>query len=79
MKVKCSNAIESTDKKVVSPFSKGKVYEADELIIDGKTIPNEFVITGAEREHKHGTGWIALTRWPRGLAILGVATFEVIE
>lgn len=79
MKIKCTNAITSTDKKVVSPFVKGKLYDAVPLVINGKTIPNEFLIEGAERPHKHVTGWIALTSWPRGLTILGIATFEEVK
>lgn len=79
MKVKCENVIASTDKKVLTPFTKGKEYDCEPLVIGGKVIPNEFVISGAEREHKHGSGWIALTRWPNGLAILGIATFKVVD
>lgn len=79
MKVKCTNVITSTDKKVVTPFVKGSVYDAEPLIINGKVIPNEWLINGAERPHKHDSGWIALTRWPRGLAILGIATFDEVK
>lgn len=79
MKVKCTNVITSSDKKVLTPFVKGSVYDAEPLIINGKVIPNEWLINGAERPHKQDSGWIALTRWPRGLAILGVATFDEVK
>lgn len=79
MKVRCTNCISSTDKKVLTPFVKGSIYEAEPLIINGKEIQNEWVINGAERPHKHDSDWIALTRWPRGLAILGIATFDEVK
>lgn len=79
MKVICTNCITSTDKKVLTPFVKGSVYDAEPLIINGKVIPNEWLINGAERPHKHGLGWISLARWPRGLVILGVATFDEVK
>lgn len=38
MKIICTNVITSTDKKVLTPFIKGSVYDAEPLIIKGKTI-----------------------------------------
>ena len=63
MKVKCTNVITSTDKKVLTPFVKGSVYDAEPLIIKGKTIPNEWLINGAERPHVRDSGWIAIEGW----------------
>ena len=63
MKILCTNCITSTDKKVLTPFVKGSVYEAEPLIINGKTIPNEWLINGAERPHKNDSGWIAIAGW----------------
>ncbi|MEG0209087.1 MULTISPECIES: hypothetical protein [Gammaproteobacteria] len=79
MKVKCNHCLESSDKKVITPFKKGGLYEAVPLVINGKQIPNEWEIKVAEREHKHGTGWVAITRWPSGLVILGIAGFEEVS
>lgn len=79
MKVKCTNVITSTDKKVLTPFAKGSVYDAEPLIIKGKVIPNEWVINGAERLHKHNTGWIATAAWPSGFTIIGIATFDEVK
>lgn len=79
MKVICTNCITSTDKKVLTPFVKGSVYDAEPLIINGKTIPNEWVINGAERPHKHNSGWIAVSAWPNLLTIVGLATFYEVK
>lgn len=79
MKIRCANVITSTDKKVLTPFIKGSVYEAVPLIINGKTIPNEWVIHGAERPHKHDSGWIAIVGWNVGVFIPGVATFNEVK
>ncbi len=79
MKVKCTNVITSTDKKVLTPFVKGSVYYAEPLIINGKVIPNEWLINGAERPHKHDTGWIAIAAWPSGFTIIGIATFDEVK
>ena len=76
MKIVCTNVITSTDKKVLTPFVKGSVYDADPLIINGKAIPNEWLINGAERPHKHDSGWIAIAGWVRKMVIPGIATFD---
>lgn len=77
MKILCTNVITSTDKKVLTPFVKGSVYYAEPLIINGKVIPNEWVINGAERPNKHDSGWIAIAGWNVGMFIPGIATFKV--
>lgn len=79
MKVRCNNVITSTDKKVLTPFVKGSVYDAEPLIINGKTIPNEWVINGAERPHKHDSGWIAIAGLKVGMFIAGIATFDEVK
>ena len=79
MKVKCTNVITSTDKKVSTPFVKGSVYDAEPLIISGKVIPNEWVINVAERPHKHDSGWIAIAGWKVGMFIPGIATFDKVK
>lgn len=79
MKVRCNNVIQSTDKKALTPFVKGSVYYAEPLVINGKVIPNEWVINGAERPHKHDTGWIAMTCWRVGMFIPGIATFDEVK
>ena len=38
MKIICTNVITSTDKKVLTPFVKGSVYDSEPLIIKGKAI-----------------------------------------
>ena len=79
MKIICNNVITSTDKKVLTPFVKGSVYDAEPLIINGKTIPNEWLIKGAERTHKHDSGWVAIAGWSVGMFIPGVATFDEVK
>ena len=85
MKIRCTNCITSTDKKVLTPFVKGSVYDAEPLIINGKTIPNEWLINGAERPHKNDSGWIAINScidingWVRKLVIPGIATFDEVK
>ena len=79
MKIICTNVITSTDKKVLTPFVKGSVYHAESLIINGKTIQNEWVINGAERPHKHDSGWIAIAGWNVGMFIPGIATFDEVK
>lgn len=79
MKVKCTNVITSTDKKVLTPFVKGSVYDAEALIINDKVIQNEWVINGAERPHKHDSGWIAIAVWNVGMFIPGIATFDEVK
>ena len=79
MKIRCTNCITSTDKKVLTPFVKGSVYDAETLIINGKVIPNEWLINGSERPHKNDSGWIAIAGWNVGMFIPGIATFKVIE
>ena len=78
MKLKCVNVIQSTDKKVTTPFSKGEVYTTSPLSMAGKVIPNEFEVHDALREKRGGGKWIALSRWPAGFVIPGVASFEVV-
>ncbi|QFP93036.1 hypothetical protein ECH1_73 [Escherichia virus ECH1] len=78
-KVICTNVINSTDKKALTPFVKGSVYDAEPLIINGKTIPNEWLIKGAERPHKHDSGWIAIAGWKVGMFIPGIATFDEVK
>ena len=48
MKILCTNCITSTDKKILTPFVKDSVYDDEPLIINGKAIPNEWLINGAE-------------------------------
>lgn len=79
MKIRCTNVITSADKKALTPFVRGSVYDAEPLIINGKAIPNEWLINGAERPHKHDSGWIAISGWVRKLVIPGVATFEEVK
>ena len=79
MKIRCTNCIASTDKKVLTPFVKGSVYEAEPLIINGKAIPNEWLINGAERPHKHDSGWISIEGWARRLVIPGIAIFYEVK
>lgn len=79
MKIRCTNAITSTDKKVLTPFVKGSVYDAEPLIINGKVIPNEWLINGAERPHKHDSGWIAIAGLVRKMVIPGIATFDEVK
>lgn len=79
MKITCTNVITSTDKKVLTPFVKGSVYDAEPIIINGKTIPNEWLIKGAERPHKHDSGWIAIAGWEVGMFIPGIATFDEVK
>ena len=79
MKIRCTNCITSTDKKVLTPLVKGSVYDAEPLIINGKIIPNEWVINGAERPHKHDSGWIAIAGWKVGMFIPGIATFDEVK
>ena len=79
MKIICTNVITSTDKKVLTPFVKGSVYDADPLIIKGKVIPNEWLINGAERPHKNDSGWIAIDGWRVGMFIPGIATFDEVK
>lgn len=79
MKIICTNVIKSTDKKVLTPFVKGSVYEAEPLIINVKVIPNEWLINGAERPHKNDSGWIAIAGWNAGMFIPGIATFDEVK
>jgi len=79
MKIRCTNVITSTDKKVLTPFVKGSAYDAESLIINGKVIPNEWLINGAERPHKHDSGWIAIAGWKVGMFIPGIATFDEVK
>lgn len=79
MKIRCTNCITSTDKKVLTPFVKDSVYDAHPLIIDGKVITNEWLIKGAERPHKHDSGWIAIAGWKVGMFIPGIATFDEVK
>ena len=79
MKIICTNVITSTDKKVLTPFAKGSSYYAEPLIINGKAIPNEWVINGAERPHKHDSGWIAIEGWKVKMFIPGIATFDEVK
>ena len=79
MKIRCTNVIASTDKKVLTPFVKGSAYYAEPLIINGKTIPNEWLINGAERPNKHDSGWIAIAGWKVGMFIPGIATFGEVK
>lgn len=79
MKIICTNVIKSTDKKVLTPFVKGSVYDAEPLIINGKVIPNEWLINGAERQHKNDSGWIAIAGWNVGMFIPGIATFDEVK
>ena len=79
MKIICTNVITSTDKKILTPFVKGSVYDAEPLIIKGKVIPNEWLINGAERPHKHNSGLIAITGWKVGMFIPGIATFDEVK
>ena len=79
MKIRCTNVITSADKKVLTPFVRGSVYDAEPLIINGKAIPNKWVINGAKRPHKNDSGWIAIAGWVRKLVIHGVATFEEVN
>lgn len=60
-------------------FVKGSVYDAEPLIIKGKVIPNEWVINGAVRPHKHDSGWIAIAGWNVGMFIPGIATFDEVK
>lgn len=79
MKIRCTNVIASTDKKVLTPFVKGSAYYADPLIINGKTIPNEWLINGAERPNKNDSGWIAIAGWKVVMFIPGIATFGEVK
>lgn len=79
MKIRCTNVITSTDKKVLTPFVKGSAYDAEPLIINSKVIPNEWVINVAERPHKHDSGWIAISGWKVGMFIPGIATFDEVK
>ena len=79
MKLTCTNVITSTDKKVLTPFVKGSIYDSEPLIINGKVIPNEWVINGAERPHKRDSGWIAIAGWNVGMFIPGIATFDEVK
>lgn len=79
MKIICTNVITSTDKKVLTPFVKGSAYYAEPLIINDKVIHNEWVINGAERPHKHDSGWIAIAGLKVGMFIPGIATFDEVK
>lgn len=79
MKIRCTSCITSTDKNVPAPFVKGSVYDAEPLIINGKTIPNEWLINGAERPHVRDSGWIAIEGWKVKMFIPSIATFDEVK
>lgn len=79
MKLKCVRVIASTDKKIMTPFKEKEIYEAAPLTVDGKQIPNEFVVKG-ERQKKTGGDFVVISGWPAGVWLIpGVAKFEVVE
>lgn len=78
MKLKCTGSIASTDKKILTPFTKGKVYEAEAMTQGDRVVPNELAVIG-ERAKRNGENWQAVTAYPKGWVILGVATFEEVE
>ena len=77
MKLKCTGSISSSDKKIMTPFSKGKVYEASKMKQGDKAVPNELEVVG-DRTKRNGENWQAVTAHPKGWVILGVATFEEV-
>lgn len=74
IKLKCSKAIQIGDGKQKQPFVKGGVYDA--LSIAG--IRDELFVIG-DRAKRDGGNWQAISAYPSGYVVLGVASFDVVE
>lgn len=72
IKVKCKKAIEPTDKKAKPFFVKDGIYEAFR-------VGGDLFVTG-EAVRKNGSKeWQAISAWPTGWVIVGVASFDEVE
>lgn len=71
MKLKCTGAIAPTDKKQAPAFVKGKVYDAVKSSCDA-------IVTGEAKRKNGSLDWQALTAYPSGWVVLGVAKFEEV-
>jgi hypothetical protein len=71
MKLKCTGVISPTDKKQKPYFTKGKIY-------DGVKSGGDVMITGDELRRNKSLEWQAVTMYPNGWNVLGVAKFEEV-
>lgn len=71
MKLKCTGSVSPTDKKQKPYFTKGKVYEAERAGADA-------IVIGDEKRRNGSSSWQAVTAYPSGWVILGVAKFEEV-
>lgn len=71
--LKCTNSIAPTDKKAPF-FVKGHTYQAEK--IPGT---HDLAVTGDRVRKSGGLDWQAVTAWPTGFVIVGVATFEEVK
>lgn len=74
MKLKCKKTVQLGDNKTPQPFTANKIYDASK--IPGGS---DVFVTGDVMRKCGQLEWQAITAWPDGYVIVGVATFEVME